>query len=190
MKTIGESAFYNCRELTSIVIPDSVTQIGADVFSGCSNLCSITLPFIGSRAGVTEKDTYQYPLGYIFGTSSYTGGVATEQYYYRANTSSTAETTYYIPSSLKSVTVTGGNILRGAFYACDRLTSITIGENVLYMRSAAFLYCSSLQHLYFKNTNGWQVSENEDFFNYIELKDISDGVKYINDPSYYWRRVE
>ena len=111
-------------------IPDSVTSIGSSAFSGCSSLESITIPFVGAKAGVTSSDTYQYPFGYIFGTLSYTGGVATEQDYYGNSTSSTTSTTYYIPSSLKSVTVTGGNILYGAFSGCKGLTSITIPNSV------------------------------------------------------------
>ena len=42
--TIGDSAFYNCRALTSITIPDSVTTIGYSAFYGCSSLTSITIP--------------------------------------------------------------------------------------------------------------------------------------------------
>ena len=94
-----------------------------------SSLGSITIPFVGGSRK-TSSDTYQYPFGYIFGTSSYTGGTATAQYYYGSSTSSTTNTTYYIPSSLKSVTVTGGNILRDAFYNCSKLTSVTIGNGV------------------------------------------------------------
>jgi hypothetical protein len=40
---IGDSAFSDCKSLTSISIPQSVKKIGTWVFSGCSNLMSISI---------------------------------------------------------------------------------------------------------------------------------------------------
>ena len=42
--SIGDSAFEECSNLTSITIPNSVTSIGDYAFSGCSDLTSITIP--------------------------------------------------------------------------------------------------------------------------------------------------
>ena len=42
--SINARAFYNCKNLTSITIPSSVTSIGSGVFSGCTSLASITIP--------------------------------------------------------------------------------------------------------------------------------------------------
>lgn len=41
---IGEYMFVDCKQLTSISIPNSVTSIGPFAFSGCSGLTSITIP--------------------------------------------------------------------------------------------------------------------------------------------------
>ena len=145
LTNIGTSAFANCKRLTSITIPDSVKSIGGSAFSGCSSLESITIPFVGAKAGVTSSDTYQYPFGYIFGETSYDGGVATPHY-------SHGSYTYYIPSSLKSVTVTGGNILYGAFYNCTGLTSVTIPNSVKSIGRGAFDGCSGLTSITIPNS--------------------------------------
>jgi len=40
---IGENVFYNCTDLTRIIIPASVTSIGAQAFYGCSNLGKVII---------------------------------------------------------------------------------------------------------------------------------------------------
>ncbi|HBJ97577.1 MAG TPA: hypothetical protein DDY82_00675 [Clostridiales bacterium] len=38
---MGESAFYECINLTNITIPDSVTRIEEEVFGGCYSLINV-----------------------------------------------------------------------------------------------------------------------------------------------------
>ena len=42
--SIGEYAFYSCKDLASITIPEGVTSIRKNVFYGCSSLESVTIP--------------------------------------------------------------------------------------------------------------------------------------------------
>ena len=39
--SLGSKAFMNMKGITSVTIPDSLTSIGADAFSGCSNLADV-----------------------------------------------------------------------------------------------------------------------------------------------------
>ena len=52
--SIGESAFWSCTSLTSLIIPNSVTSIGDFAFDDCGSLTSVTIPnsvtSIGSSA--------------------------------------------------------------------------------------------------------------------------------------------
>ena len=156
LTSIGNDAFRDCTALKEIEIPNNVTSIGYSAFGGCISLESITLPFVGDSMK-TSEDTYQYPLGYIFGESSYLGGIAITQYYHGNSTRYTTSTTYYIPSSLRSVTVTGINILEGAFYGCSMLTSVTVASSVASIDEMAFYDCSAMT-IYCEvasRPNGW-----------------------------------
>ena len=44
VKVIGNGAFYGCRSLTNINIPNSVTTIGDGAFGGCDSITNINIP--------------------------------------------------------------------------------------------------------------------------------------------------
>ncbi|KWW27941.1 MAG: cell surface leucine-rich repeat-containing protein [bacterium P3] len=50
---IGDSAFWSCRDLSSVTIPNTVTYIGKFAFENCSNLTSLTLR--GSNVHIGTK---------------------------------------------------------------------------------------------------------------------------------------
>ncbi len=155
-RIIASCVFNNCSGLTNVVIPDSVTSIEWAMFSGCSSLTSITIPSVGKIESPVTDSYVLYPFGYIFGTSYYTGGKATRQPIIPLMN----YIDFYIPISLKSVTVKGGFISSDAFYNCSGLTSVTIGENVTGIGSSAFYGCSGL--------TGITVSENNTAYKSID----------------------
>ena len=50
--SIGDEAFSGCSSLQSVTIPDSVTSIGISAFEGCESLQSVTIPDSVTSIGV------------------------------------------------------------------------------------------------------------------------------------------
>ena len=142
------------KSVTELIVPDYVTEIEEGAFSGCGSLTCITLPFVGKDASATAASGSTL-FGYIFGANTFNGSIATRQYY-----TQTLYATYSIPSSLKSVTTTGGAILYGAFYNCSGLTSIEIGQNVTSIGDFAFSGCTEITNLNVAEGNAAYCSKN------------------------------
>lgn len=125
---IGNSAFSNCTNLTTVELGDGVTSIGTSAFLKCKQLTSIA---IGS--GVIS-----------IGTSAFNGCTALTN----ANIGSGAigESAFNGCTSLANVTLGNGvtSIGKNAFLRCTALTSISIGSGVTSIESGAFNGCTAL----------------------------------------------
>ena len=143
---IAENAFAGCNEITNLTVPDCVQSIGAAAFTGCSKLESVTLPFVGDSRK-TAQDTYQYPLGYIFGTEYFGSSICAQQSYIGNRVGSASVGYYYIPTALTQVTITGGEIPFGAFEDCTHITTVILGDEVKSIGESAFDGCKNLTDL-------------------------------------------
>lgn len=130
---ITAEAFKNCTQLISVVVPASVKEIGKGAFSGCSSIESMTIPFVGASPSPgsalhNEKNCF----GYIFGSEEYDGSYCASQYTFCIDSKS-----FYIPETLKNVTMTGNCINYGSF-SCLNIPNIQLTGNVSSIPSDAF----------------------------------------------------
>ena len=147
---IASEAFKECKKITKVIIPRTVTSIGYEAFAHCSGLTSITLPFVGNTLNGTSNTHF----GYIFGASSYSDNDS-----------------YYVPTSLKTVVITGGSSIGDrAFYDCSGLTSVTIGDGITSIKSNTFSGLTNLTSITIgKNVKTIEINS---FQNCRNLKNI------------------
>ena len=141
--SVSVSAFSGCNAVKSIVIPDSVTSIGVGAFTGCSSLEKITLPFVGTTS--TAAGIPQQLFGYVFGTVQYDNSTRITQYTVSGPDGSMRYYRYYLPNSLRQVTITSYDIPNYAFYNCSMIKEISFGSGVKAIGESAFAYSGLLQ---------------------------------------------
>ena len=158
LTTISNNAFYNCQNLTSLVIPNAVTLIGSSAFEYCYNLTGpLTIPNTVTSIG-------SYAFSYCYGlTGSLTIPNSVTSIGYRAfqschgftgsltignSVTSIGEYAFYYCYGLTgSLTIPNSvtSIGEYAFYNCYGLTgSLTIGNAVTSIGSSAFSSCRGL----------------------------------------------
>ena len=151
---IKRFAFFNCDKMTSITIPNSVTNIDEDAIYGCSGL---------TRFLVSENnEIYSSSDGVLFNKEKTEliccpGGKQRE---------------YIVPNGVT-------HIGKGAFSNCGKLTNVVISDSVISIGESAFSGCSYLTKLTIPNSvtaigdgafdgckglMDFQVSENNAFY--------------------------
>ena len=128
---IGDSAFYDCRSLTTVTIPNSVTYIGDRAFKSCSSLTSVSIP-----NSVTS-----------IGGAAFSGCSSLTSVTIGNSVTSIGDDAFNSCSSLTSVTIPNSITSIGyyAFAFCSALTSVTIPNSVVTsIGDRAFYGCSSL----------------------------------------------
>lgn len=144
--TIGNAAFRD-SSVTSVTIPDSVTEIGANAFAGCTNLTSVTyggdwsnLTIQSGNPAVEDAANEQ-----LFDFDFIPDNTAVIVIRYKGTA---ADVT--IPSRYKGKPVT--MIDHAAFHNNSAVTSVTIPDSVTSISDEAFGFCSQLTNISIPNS--------------------------------------
>ena len=168
LKRIGGEAFYGCKNLKKLTIPETVEYIGGGAFYGCSNIWSLTYnainaeceSFMESNAPLEKivigDKVRRLPRG-IFSGREFT------------------EVT--LPACLERID-------DYAFSGCENLTTINLSDSIRYIGDNAFYGCSSLKNIHWPlrlTTIGSRA------FRQTALETISlpEGVTSVGDGAFY-----
>ena len=146
---LGDGAFFGCISLTSIQLSNAITSIGTNTFYNCDSLTSIVMPNSVTSIG------YQS----FYGCNSLTNVSISN------SLTIIGQSAFYECVSLKNVVIPSSVTKIGAFafYNCDSLGKIVIPSSVVTMDAQIFSACDNLT-IYCEvasKPSGWT-----DFWNY------------------------
>lgn len=168
VKEIGAQAFYGCSELTNVTIGIGVTSIRDAAFLDCNDLN--ILNFNATDCKFELENYLIFPDG--IRKVNIGNNVKTIPDYFVQGCWDINSIT--LPESVTSIGMQ-------AFYGCTSLTSITIPENVTSINNSAFAGCEALTTL---NYNATDCKFNIDklvFPENLEVVNIGENVKSIPD---------
>ena len=140
VRKIGDSAFYNCRHLTSITIPDSVINIDNSAFRGCTGLTSVTIPDSVISLGDSAFECCS-------GIESIMVDVNNPVYYSSNNCFIKKQSKTLVLGCKNSVIPNDGSVTsigNSSFSGCTGLASVIIPDSVTSIGNSAFRGCTGL----------------------------------------------
>lgn len=128
---IADKAFFNCRELTSVLIPQSIVSIGKAAFSGCSGITEIDIPdsvtYIGEAAfsGCTGIKKIDIPDSITcINKETFRGCTGLQE--------------IIIPGSVREIGVS-------AFYGCTSIVTVSVPDGVKVICDNVFDGCYAIE---------------------------------------------
>ncbi len=172
LETIQSRAFKNCKKLKRISLPKGTKNINNGAFENCP-IEEIVLPSVWHNVNSDGLHS-SYHIGCFFGEKEYEDTYAVE------NKAESGDVyTFYIPYSLKKVTVTN-DLKSQAFENCIGIEEVVIEKNVNKIGESAFRNCTGLKKLKFKSIGlieKYAFSNCNNLFD-VEFPDTVFGVSY------------
>ena len=187
VKTLGNNAFQNCKELKNVKIPNTVIKIGEAAFYECNSLVSITglhnITSIGRFAfcGCTNLKIIKLPNTITDIPDGTFVGCANLVDLELPNSIKTIGYNAFAECGLKEIQIPSSviSIDDQAFLMCANLISVKFADGITSIGDHTFRYCSSLNNIIIPGTIksiGYAT-----FADCINLENvvISDGVSNI-----------
>ena len=169
--SIAPYAFMDCMEITDLVLPSSVTNVGANAFYRCSGMKTVRIHGKDKKIGKDAfADCYELSEVYtddaeswvtmelvsncscplIYGAMLYDkNGNAITDVVISSSVGIVRKNLFVNYASLKSVVIEEGITSIGdkAFYWCQGLTSVSLPQSLRSIGVDAFVYCSQLSEM-------------------------------------------